>query len=172
MIREGLPPRLDFPNSDQNAQRFLVAQMYTDAVFNQDIRIIQTIINRIDGGLPKDIEIDDYQTLFGDSLQKVLSMTTAEQMKVVPEDTVMMALCKSLYDIATTDIYHEYKTTEEGTRSFKKKKPSPEAKQARDTALRLILERTGGRRTLTQVGKELEEVKLADWISALPRKED
>lgn len=161
-------PRLG--GDSPNARGHLVSQMYTDAVFNQDIRVIQTIINRIDGGLPKDTEVHSYQTLFGDCMNDVLEMTQGSQLKVVPEDTVMMALCKSLYDIATTDIYHEIKSDKHGNRWSKKITPSTERKQARDSALRLVLERAGGRKTAILAAVDTrEEVLVADWIQqALP----
>ena len=43
-----IPRIVDFASGKQNAQSHLVAQMYTDAIFNGDIRGIQTIIARID----------------------------------------------------------------------------------------------------------------------------
>lgn len=152
----------------EDAKSFLAAQMFTDAVFNGDIRVIQTIINRIDGGLPKDVEVDSYQTLFGDCMNEVLAMTDSLQLKVLPTDTVMMALCKSLFDIATTDIYHEIKSDKNGNRWSRKVNPSTERKQARDSALRLVLERAGGRKTATPTGKkELATVEVADWIKGV-----
>lgn len=153
-------------SSSPNARGHLVSQMYTDAVFNQDIRVIQTIISRIDGGLPKDTEVDSYQTLFGDCINEVLEMTSGTQLKVLPEDTVMMALCKSLYDLATADIYHEIKSDKHGNKWSRKVTPSTEKKQARDSALRMILERSGGRKMATPAAqKEIAEVQVADWIT-------
>jgi hypothetical protein len=156
-----------------DAKAFLASQMYTDAVFSQDIRVIQTIINRIDGGLPKDVEVDSYQTLFGDCMNEVLAMEHQEQLKVMPTDTVMMALCKSLFDIASTDIYHEIKSDKTGNKWSRKVNPSTERKQARDSALRLVLERAGGRKTtILAKAKEIDTVVVADWITqALPATE-
>ncbi|WP_299315028.1 hypothetical protein [uncultured Halomonas sp.] len=164
-------PRID--SGSRNAKQFLTSQMYTDAVFNQDIRVIQTIINRIDGGLPKDTELEEYRTLFGDCMNDVLNMESNMQLKVMPDDTVMMALCKSLFDIATSDIYHEYKSDKHGNKWSKKVNPSTEKKQARDSALRLVLERAGGRKTVTPADqKKLADPVVADWIqAALPQKE-
>ena len=159
---------------ERTARAHLASQMFTDAVFNQDIRVIQTIINRIDGGLPKDTEVDEYQTLFGDCMNQVLAMTTADQVKVSPEDSVMLALCKSLFDIAQRDIYHEMKSDEHGNKWARKRKPSTEEKQARDSALRLILERAGGRKTAIPKKPETrDEVVMAPWIvQALPQEGD
>ena len=157
----------------KNAKAHFAARLFTDAIFNQDIRGIQTIINRIDGGLPKDTEIDEYQTLFGDCMNEVLEMTSGLQLKVMPEDTVMMALCKSLYDMATTDIYHEIKSDKNGNKWAKKRNPSTEMKQARDTARRMVLERAGGRKTATPAPtKAVSTIEMADWITkALPQEE-
>lgn len=143
------------------AAEFLVSRLFTDAVFSQDIRSIQLIINRIDGGLPKDVDVENYRTLFGDTLNEVMSMTKAEQVKVKPDDTVMMALCKSLYSIAVEDIYWD---DERG----RKVRPSDSKKKERDLAMRIVLERTGGRKTLSTVEVEHEEIELADWIAELP----
>lgn len=161
-MSEGLNPRFGFPrHNKENAGDFLVSRMFTDAVFNQDIRTITTIINRIDGGLPKDVDVNKYQTLFGDCINEILDMDNASRLKIMPTDTVMMAMCKSLYDIATQDIYWDH---DKGRHV----KPSTEVKQAHDNALRIILERAGGRKTLASVPELKEEVQLADWIAQLP----
>ena len=85
----------------RNAADYLVARLFTDAVFSDDIRSIQLIINRIDGGLPKDVDVARYRTDFGDCLNADMQMTSDEQTKIDPGDTVMMARCKSLFQIAT-----------------------------------------------------------------------
>ena len=147
--------------TDQNAADFLVSRLFTDAVFSQDIRSIQLIINRIDGGLPKDTEVAHYRTEFGDCLNEIMGMTRKKQTMVVPEDTVMMALCKSLYQIATEDIYWDYE-------KLKKKRPSDSKKKERDAALRMVLERTGGRKTLAEIPTKKVDVEIAPWIAELP----
>lgn len=145
----------------QNAADYLVSRLFTDAVFSNDIRSIQLIINRIDGGLPKDTEVAKYQTEFGDCLNEIMGMTTDEQTKVMPDDTVMMALCKSLYHIATQDIYWDYE-------KLCRRHPSDSVKKERDAALRMVLERTGGRKTLAAIPERKEEVEIAPWIAELP----
>lgn len=158
-LSEGRLPRISYPSYEENAKQYLTAQMFTDAIFNQDIYIIQTIINRIDGGLPKDNEVDNYQTLFGDCLAVVLNTETSLQLQVTPDDTLMMALCKSLYSLASADIYSKAKNN----------KPSTDAKKERDTALRIVLERSGGRKTNIAISESFEEVSIADWVkNALP----
>lgn len=161
MVAEGNRFMIGAKKSDQNAADFLVSRLFTDAVFSQDIRAIQLIINRIDGGLPKDVDIVRYQTEFGDCLNAVMKMTSNRQLTVEPDDTVMMALCKSLYQIATEDIYWDYE-------KLRKKRPSDSQKKERDAALRMVLERTGGRKTLSAITAEKEDVEIAPWIAELP----
>lgn len=160
MIVEGTHPRMGWlihDNRADTAAHHLVAQMYTDAIMHQDIRCIQTIINRTDGGLPKDSEIAMYRTEFADSVRRVLAMTSQEQLKVDPEDTVMDALAKSLYEIAAEDIYWDQF---EG----KAKKPSDTKKQLRDNAMRMILERAGGRKQKVEIPEVVEEYELSPWV--------
>lgn len=163
---EGKKMNIGFPQGTKNAAMYLVGRLFTDAVFNQDIRAIQLIINRIDGGLPKDTELDNYQTLFGDCLSKVMETTDGTQLKVMPDDTVMMALCKSLYSMATEDIYwsHDKK---------RKRRPTEAEKKDRDTALRMVLERTGGRKTLQSARVDDErKIEVAPWIKQLSPGQD
>ena len=155
--REGEPPRIGRPNYQQNAKQYLVAQMFTDAIINQDVRMIQLIINRIDGGLPLDTQIDEFQTLFGDTLNEVLNMEDAQRLKLVPDDTVLMALCKTLFDIASADIYGN-------ALKAGKKRPSTDAKNERDAVVRLILDRCGGRKTTAKIAKEVVPVQFASWV--------
>lgn len=164
-------PQIQPPGKIVKAADYLVCRLFTDAVFNQDIRAIQLIINRIDGGLPKDCEMDEYQTQFADCLSELMDMRISEQLQVLPHDSVMMALCKSLYYIATRDIYTKKIFDKEG--NFVKSvycKPSTDKKNERDTAMRMILERTGGRRTTAHVQKEIEDIEEASWISQLSDK--
>lgn len=160
-VADGTHMTIGAVTKDQNAADFLVSRLFTDAVFSQDIRAIQLIVNRIDGGLPRDVDVDRYRTQFGDCLNEVMSMTRAEQLKVIPDDSVMMALCKSLYQLATQDIYWDYG-------KGRSRRPSDAQKKERDAALRMVLERTGGRKTLTAVPHDEEPVEIAGWIAELP----
>lgn len=163
MMAEGMRPGIgpDSREGSPNAATYLVCRLFTDAIFSSDIRAIQLIINRVDGGLPKDVEVGDYQTQFSDCLNEVMQMESGDQLRLLPEDTVMMGLCKSLYALATQDIYWD---AERG----RMRRPSTERKQERDAALRMVLERVGGRKTLVSAHGVREEVGDADWISALP----
>lgn len=161
MLADGVRETISFPGGCHDASQYLVARLFTDAVFNQDIRAIQLIINRVDGGLPKDTELDSYRTQFGDCLATVVAVPDGSYLKIMPDDTVMMALCKSLYDIATTDIYWDYDKQ-------RKRRPSDAQKRDRDAAMRMVLERTGGRKTMVEKTVDRkDEITLAPWIAQL-----
>lgn len=163
MVSEGNTPRIgpDSRNA-KNAAAFLVCRLFTDAIFSNDIRAIQLIINRIDGGLPKDTEVGVYRTLFSDCMNEVLLMPLDDRFKPLPDDTVMLALCKSLYAIAVQDVYWDPRRME------RRRRAPTDLKQERDAAMRMILDRIGGRRTLTVESTVQEEIGEADWISSLP----
>ena len=159
--RDASRPMFTMPRGNsENAADYLVCRMFTDAIFNEDIRTIQLIINRIDGGLPRDTEMGSYNTQFSDCFNEIMQMESDQQLKLRPDDTVMMALCKALYALATQDIYWD---PERMTR----RRPSTDKKQERDAALRMVLERTGGRKTIPVAVKEHEEIESADWIKNL-----
>ncbi len=164
IIAEGRHPRIKWPhesNTSINATKFLVSRMFTDAIFNGDIRVIQTIVNRIDGGLPKDVDIEEARTLFGDCVNCILESPIDERIKVHPDDSVLMAMAKALYAEAVKDIYWNHELNKPV------KKPTTEDKQSRDAALRMILERSQGRRTITSKEKQLENIEVAGWIKSL-----
>lgn len=161
-IAEGNHPTIRFTRKDSpNAGEFLVCRLFTDAIFSQDIRAIQLIINRMDGGVPSETDVDKFQTAFGDCLSELMQLTEPERMRVSPQDSVLMGLCKSLYDMAVQDIYWDSSTG-------KRKRPSTDTKRDRDAAMRLILERVGGRKTHALVEQDVEDVEIADWIKSLP----
>lgn len=178
VILENGAPRMGFPGYESKHADLVVSTLFTNAVFDQDIYAIQTIIGRIDGGIPKDVDLATYQTEFGDCLQTVLQMPLDRQAKVEPDDTVMEALCKSLVDLASTDIYTKYDKVDDGYGGTRfapvgKKKPNAQEKKEHDAALRMILERTGGRKTAPIKPIEEERIGLAPWImAALPQGEE
>ena len=160
---EGLRPNIgpDSHEGSPNAATYLVCRLFTDAIFSNDIRAIQLIINRVDGGLPRDVEVELYQTQFSDCLNELMAMTRSDQLALKPDDTVMMGLCKSLYALSVQDIYWD---DEKG----RMVRPSSDRKQERDAAMRMVLERVGGRKTLVEKTQEFEDIEDADWIAALP----
>lgn len=154
-------PMFVMPRGDSElAADHLVCRMFTDAVFNEDIRTIQLIINRIDGGLPKDTDMADHRTQFSDCFNEIMQMDHEDKIKVLPNDTVMMALCKALYSLSVQDIYWD-------PVAKRKRRPSTDKKQERDAARRMVLERTGGRKTAPIATRENAELEVADWIKGL-----
>lgn len=151
---------VSLPHGCETAADYLVCRMFTDAIFNEDIRTIQLIINRIDGGLPSDEDMDSYSTQFSDCFNEIMQMTSDRQTQLLPDDTVMMALCKALYALSVQDIYWD----EEKQR---KRRPSTDKKQERDNALRMVLERTGGRKTKVKQQQQQEQIDEADWVKNL-----
>lgn len=142
-----------------SARAYLVARLFTDAVFNQDIRAMQLIIGRIDGAPKNDEDMGSYVTEFTDALNAVLDIDDGSKLVVTPQDSVMTAMCKSLVDLACMDIYGM-------ARARGHKKPSTEQKQDRDNAMRIVLERSAGKRTTPIAKPEPKEApKLADWIA-------
>lgn len=157
-------PRAEYPTGAKTAAQHLVSRMFTDAIFSQDIRTIELIINRIDGNSPRDDQMSSMQTLFGDTLNEILEIENPEDLRVTPEDTVMSALCKALYDLAASDIYHE---VDKETGDVRTKKPSTEAKKSHEAALRIVIERSQGRKTTPTLIEEAPEIGEADWLLSL-----
>ena len=156
-------PRAEFPTGARCAAQHLVSRMFTDAIFSQDIRTIEVIINRIDGSNPRDDQMSSLQTLFGDAINRILEIEDPQELKVTPDDTVMDALCKSLYDLAAQDIYHE----EDDEGNIKNKRPSAEVKKSHEAALRIVIERSQGRKTTPTLVEDVPEIGEADWLLSL-----
>lgn len=156
-------PRAEFPTGARCAAQHLVSRMFTDAIFSQDIRTIEVIINRIDGSNPRDDQMSSLQTLFGDAINRILEIEDPQELKVTPDDTVMDALCKSLYDLAAQDIYHE----EDDEGNIKNKRPSAEVKKSHEAALRIVIERSQGRKTTPTLVEDIPEIGEADWLLSL-----
>lgn len=156
-------PRAEFPTGARCAAQHLVSRMFTDAIFSQDIRTIEVIINRIDGGNPRDDQMSSLQTLFGDAINRILEIEDPRELKVTPDDSVMDALCKSLYDLAAQDIYHE----EDDDGNIKNKRPSAEVKKSHEAALRIVIERSQGRKTTPTLVEDIPEICEADWLLSL-----
>lgn len=160
IIKEGKYPRIDCRQYDTRLVSLFLSQLFTDAVFHDDIRAIKMIINRIDGGLPKDTQVSDYRTLFGDCLLEIMEMDDVTRLKPQPEESVMLNLCKALFIIATEDL-HDIYIIKRGHKIIPK-----EAKADQEAARKLILDRIGGRKTTILQDKAEEEVELAGWIQA------
>lgn len=160
VLTEGEPPRVSGPRYEENARWYLVSRMYTDAIFNDDIHMIQQIVNRIDGGVvPEELQ-SGIQTKFGDCLEQVLAMDEASRLKVTPDDTVLMALCKALYDKAAHSIYWDRKKK-------RPRKPASWEKAERDAAIKMIFERTQGRKSQRKLEERGVEAVASEWLGQL-----
>lgn len=113
-----------------NARSFFVFKLIYDAVFLKDVGLIDLIINRIDGIVPKQSDRDSYANIIGDALDDVLDMTRAEQLVIMPNDPAIIALAKSLIHISLQD---------PGNNPMKKKD--------KVRATEIILNRCGGKKT-------------------------
>jgi hypothetical protein len=146
----------------QTAGEYLVSRLFTDAIFNRDVRSVMNLVSRIDGAIVKDSDWDAYDTLFGEAIRELFDQTEPERLKVYPEDTVLTALAKALYDIAVEDIYSAAKRNG-------KSRPSTDLKNDRDAAMRMILDRAGGKRSAQPIKQAVLDILPAEWIPQLPK---
>jgi len=135
------------------ARDYALSRMICNAVFEVDIELIQTIVQRIDGTIPAEGKTDSYATAFGDALEDVLEFTSKEQMEVVPSDTPIIAMAKAVVYAATNRV---------GSNLARKKE--------RNLAARMLLDRTGGRKT-APTPLQLETVYVEPEWMKLPEGE-
>lgn len=129
------------------ARDYALSRMICNAVFEVDIELIQTIVQRIDGTIPAEGKTDSYATAFGDALEDVLEYTQAQQMEVTPEDRPIIAMAKAVVYAATNRV---------GSNLARKKE--------RNLAARILLERTGGRK-IAPTPLQIETVYVEpDWM--------
>jgi hypothetical protein len=113
-----------------NAKAWVVNSMILNAVFEQDIDLIKTIITRVDGLVPDEGDRGGYANILGDALDDVLSLTEVEALNITPSDPVIIALAKVLVHTAARPTGSNYMQ-----------------RKQRNLAASMILERTGGRKT-------------------------
>ena len=130
-----------------NAKSYAVASMIRNAVFEQDIELIRTIVTRVDGIVPAEGDRDTYANLLGDAIEDVLSYTHADMMKVTPDDKPIIAMAKVVVYVATQPA---------GSNSTRRRE--------RNLAAQMLTERTGGRKV--EPAKPLLETKYVepDWM--------
>ena len=138
----------------QKAREYALARMICNAVFETDVELIQTIVTRIDGTIPAEGTQGMFATAFGDALDEVLEYTKAEQMEVTEDDTPIIAMAKAVVYLATNRV---------GSNVAKRKE--------RNLAAKMLLERTGGRKTSpTALQSEIVYVE-PEWMG-LPEGEE
>ena len=142
-----------------NAKSYAVASMIRNAVFEQDVELIKTLVTRVDGLVPAEGDREIYANILGDAIEDVLTYTSADMMKVVPEDPPIIAMAKVVVYVATQPA---------GSNNTRRRE--------RNLAAQMLTERTGGRKV--QPAKPLLETKYVepDWMvgdgSAGETKED
>jgi len=136
----------------------LVMRMFVDAIFNYDVRAINSLATRMDGATVSDTKLEAFEQEFSRDIQAVLAQDDKEKLKVYPEDSLSMAMAKALFAIAIEDIYlHAHQSG--GT------KPTADTKNDRDLAQKIILERAGGKKSAKMITSDSVDIVPADWIS-------
>lgn len=112
-----------------NARQYFVASLVFDAIFEQDMALIEILANRIDGTVPTSDNRESFANLMGDAIDDVLDMGNADQVKVYPSDRAIIALAKVVFHLATSP-----------TRG------NPVKKREKQKAVEMVYARTAGRR--------------------------
>lgn len=133
-----------------NGRASFGASLVCDAVFGKDIGVISILANRIDGGVPSKEKRSVFANYIGDALDDVLSYTNAEQTKVFPTDTSIIAIAKVILYIA-----------------MQEPGKNVQAKKEKQQAIEMVLSRTGGR--LTEPVRVFDEEKFEkpEWMRSL-----
>jgi len=134
-----------------NAKALFVSHLIFDAVFNYDIQALKQIVNRVDGSVPDSQKRRHYANIFGDALEDVLAYTDKSQLKIQPDDYVIIAMAKVCVWVSMSD-------------------PGNNAQKRKDKndAIQMILERTGGRKS--EPTKQLISTNYVEpeWMRGLP----
>ena len=67
---------------------------------------------------------------------------------------------------------HHSHSEEDEEGNIKTKRPSAETKKSHEAALRIVIERSQGRKTTPTLVEELPEIKKADWLLSLNSSSD
>lgn len=113
-----------------NARTYFVANLVFSAILEKDMSLIEILANRIDGTIPTSETRDSFANLMGDAIDDVLDMERHEQMNIMPNDLVIVALAKTVFHIATAPT-----------------KGNPILKREKQKAVEMIYGRVAGRRT-------------------------
>ena len=136
-----------------NARTVLVARTVTAAVLEPDIALVNELVKRIDGLVPSEDERESFANIFGDALMDVLDYTPEDQVRVTADDPVVIALAKATFFIANQDVA----AMPRGQQS--------QARRDRAAAVRMIFERTAGRKTEPEKQVEAVEYVLPEWMA-------
>ncbi len=134
--------------SSENVRSYLVDTMIIDAIMGLDIELIDKLVHRIDGSVPKEDSYDKYANLFGRALDLVLDMKVDEQVTISPTDNVLIAMAKAAVYVALT-------TPSNSVQKMKQK----------HAAIDMVLDRTGGRKTAPRMLESVTVYEKPSWMT-------
>jgi hypothetical protein len=134
----------------KNFKEFFVSRLIADAIFARDIRIIKQLINRIDGASPKDTDKGLFKTRLSDVLDVILNYTDNKQLEIQPGDMPILAIGKVVAFLAL-----------QSSKSLR----TTEARNVKNAAVEIILDRCGGRKTTPLRGDLSVEYAEPEWLT-------
>lgn len=134
--------------SSENARNYLVDSLIIDAVFGQDIELIDKIVHRIDGLTPKESNYDQYANLFGHAIDTVLEYKYSEQMTLNPDDPMLIAMAKVTVYIALT-------APSNNVQKMKQK----------HAAIDMVFDRVGGKKSEPRMLETVTQYKDPSWMT-------
>lgn len=133
-----------------NARQFFIANLIFNAVAEKDMGLIEIIATRIDGTVPVSSERESFANIMGDAIDDVLEMEDVERTLVYPDDPVIVALAKVVFQLAVCPAKSDYNK-----------------KRERQKAVEMVYARTAGRRN-EPVRLALEEKFVEpEWLANL-----
>lgn len=139
--------------ANSTTEKYWLSHVIRDAIAQKDIKAIQTIATRLDGGIPDKKDRKKYANYIGSFLDDVMKLPIDEVRILRYEDPVFMALAKAIFHISL-------------------QVPSDsQAARDKNIAIEMIFDRCGGRRA--EPTKTLIEAKYVEpkWMKqGLPEK--
>lgn len=129
-----------------NIREFVVTDLILSAITERDVELIESIIKRIDGGIPKADERDKFANIIGNAIDEVLELPVSEQADIKSYELGIVSLAKSLV-LASLD------------------KPGGNFAKKRDRkkAAEIILQRCGGSKFEPTKLTDVVEIVEPDW---------
>lgn len=146
-LHKTLADLMDMRVNAPTARTVFVASTICQAIFDMDIGLISEIVKRIDGLAPSKGDMDEYSNIFSDALADVLEYTQADQMRIYPTDSPIIALAKATVAVSVSN-----------------PGKNMQARKDRQKAVAMILDRVEGRRSEPAKPVELPEYQVPDWV--------
>lgn len=133
-----------------NIRSFLACDLIISAIQDMDINLINQIIKRIDGAIPKADERDSYANLMGNAIDDVLDQPPDDRANLNLEDPAIIAMAKAIVMCAL----------DKPGRNVSRRKD-------RQLAAEILLSRTGGSKS--EPVKEVSNIEYIepDWSKGL-----